>query len=170
MTKMKAPLTILFFLTLLFASCVTDESTPNEIEGTFYGTLSMESEGTKSYVRSEDAVAEIRKTGDFEVEVHCYSNSLDTIFRLNYFEHEENFKVCLTGSDFEDMYHTTFMGPMEMQNMHGTSQWMNHLQTMHEEEDTHFGEFHSADNSFEYTFLMGDSLPNMHFKGHRDQN
>lgn len=153
-------------LIFLFLSCETNDQDQDLVEGTFYGNLSIQNEGTKSYLQSEDAVAEIRKIGDYEVEVHCYSNSLDTIFRLNYFEHEENFKVCLTGSDFEDMYHTQYTGPMEMQNMHGTSQWMNHLQTMHEEEDTHFGEFHSAEKSFEYTFLMDhSSLPNMHFIG-----
>lgn len=168
MMKKTSVIAILSFI-FFSLSCETNDQDRDLVEGTFHGTLSMENEGTKSYTQTEEAIAEIKKTGEFEIEVHCYSNSLDTIFRLNYFEHEENFKVCLTGSDFEDMYHTSFTGPMEMQNMHGASQWMNHLRTMHTQEDIHFGEFLRENKSFEYTFLMDhSSLPNMHFIGYRE--
>lgn len=161
----------LLSMTLLLFSCESDESAQNEIEGTYYGTIVFELENSKNYNQTEDAVAEVRITGDHELEIHCSSTTLDTIFRLNYFEHGDDFKVCLTGDDFVNMYHTPFTRPMEMQNMHGASQWMNHLQTMHTQEDIHFGEFLSENNSFEYTFLMDHSrLPNMHFSGYRNRN
>jgi hypothetical protein len=162
----------LFILTFLFISCETDEPAPNEIEGTYYGSITFESELSKSNTQTHDAFAQVRITGDHEVEVHCSSTGLDTIFRLNYFEHEGNYKVCLTGDAFEEMYHMPYSGPMSMGMMHSGSEWMNHLNAMHMEGDNHYGEFNSNHQSFEYLFTMEEnsSLPNMHFKGYRDSN
>ncbi|MFD2516930.1 hypothetical protein [Salinimicrobium flavum] len=163
-----------FSLILFLFSCETDEPAPYQIEGTYYGTLSTVDGPSKISAKTEDAVAVIRKTGNQEVEVHCYSSEFDTIFRLNYFQHEEAFKVCLTGSDFTAMYHMPYSQPMGMGmgRMHSGSEWMNHLSTMHQEGDPHFGEFNPGNHSFEYHFLMeqSNSSSNLKFRGYRDKN
>ena len=166
-----APLVVLLSIILLTISCETKEPEPYQIEGTYYGTISTENQVTKSYTETKDAVAQVRLTGDHELEIYCTSIDLDTIFRLNYFEHEEYFKVCYTGNDFEEMYHRPYSRPMEMGMMRSGSEWMNHLSTMHEDGDHHYGEFNSNKHSFEYTFLMeSGSSPNLQFIGYKEIN
>lgn len=159
-------------LTLLTISCETEDPAPNNIEGTYYGILSTVDDVKRAPAITQDAVAVIRKTGDQEIEVHCYSSDFDTIFRLNYFQHEERFKTCLTGSAFEEMYHMPYARPMGMGMGHNGSDWMNHLSTMHQEGDTHYGEFDPMNHSFEHYFLMeqSNSFLNLYFSGRRNRN
>lgn len=168
MKKIK-PLVVLLSLIIISISCETNDPAPNQVEGTYYGTLSIENQVTKISSYTKDAVAQVKITGDHELEVHCTSTDLDTIFRLNYFEHEENFKVCFTGDDFENMYHRAYSRPREMGMMNSGSEWMNHLNTMHEAGDLHYGEFNSNNQSFEYLFLM-ESGSHLQFMGYRGRN
>lgn len=170
--KRLAKLIAFYLPALLFTSCDSSEPVRDEIEGTYYGTLTSGISGSQSTV-GENSVAVIRKTGPREVEVHCYSNEFDTIFRLNYFEHEERFKVCATGPAFEMMYNMPYAQPMGMgPGMHAGSEWNYHLKTMHRPEDHHFGEFNTNDHSFRYLLVtkQNESDSNLQFIGYRDGN
>lgn len=166
-------LLLLFILFLLGVSCEPEDKDQDTIEGTYIGTLSVEDASRKSYTTTIEAVAQIEKIGVQELEIHCYSEKLDTIFRLNYFEYEDKFKVCLTGQDFENTYHAPYTRPMGNSMMHNSgSQWMQHLNSMHQEGDVHYGEFNTDTQAFEYYFFMdeGSSSPQMHFRGTRQKN
>ena len=162
---------LLFVFVLSAISCETNEPSRNEIEGTYYGTLTSDNSVSKFSTMAEEAVAVIRKTGDQEVEVHCYSTEFDTIFRLNYFPHEGGFKVCTTGIDFEQMYHMPYSQPMGMGMRNSGTAWSDHLNSMHKEGDRHFGAFDPDNHSFEYYFLLEqENTSNLQFRGYRNKN
>lgn len=157
-------LPILFIL--LFSAC-EKQSIDESIEGVYEGVLTpvdIQSANT------ENAQANVTIVGDHLIEVHCYSESLDTIFQLNYYKNYDEYMVCLTGEDFLNMYgHNLYhqnMGPGMMRN---NTEWMYHLEYQHASGDEHFGKFNMADHSFEYLFEPNDQNHTMrlHFRGFR---
>ena len=107
--KIKIDLLIVSVIIILgFTSCDKSEKTVtnNSIEGTYVGTLT--NEGLKSangiIPGNTSATADVTKTGDREIEVHCFSDELDTTFMLDYYENNDSMMVCLTGDNFEEMY------------------------------------------------------------------
>jgi len=164
---MKTTLKLLVAIALItgIASCEKSEETPldNTIEGTYTGTLT--SEGLKSaagvIAGSTSATADVTKTGDGEIEVHCYSDELDTIFMLDYFDNHDSVMVCLTGDAFEEMYgHMMGEGHMGGGMMgdinNGETEWQHHMDDEHQSGDEHFGGFDMSNHTFGYRFQMTD--------------
>ncbi|WP_456376030.1 hypothetical protein [Lutibacter sp.] len=60
-----------------------------------------------------------------EIQVHCYNDNFDTTLMLDLFRDNEDIKVCLTGSDFEEMY-GYMEGNREMNEgmMENANEWM----------------------------------------------
>ena len=148
-----------------FAACDKAEViTPdNSVEGRYVGTLSTE--GLKSAAglttESTNATADVTLTGDNQIEVHCYSDELDTTFMLNYYENHDSVMVCLTGNAFEEMYgHMLGHGHMEggMMNdiQNGETEWEHHMFDEHQTGDEHFGGFDTMNHTFGYRFQMMD--------------
>ena len=55
-------------------------------------------------LENDHGTAEVKMMGDNQIEVHCFGEVLDTTFMLDYYEHNDSVMVCLTGSDFSNMY------------------------------------------------------------------
>lgn len=147
---------------LSFISCEQSETEPEaSLKGTYVGTLTaVNSEITTS----EPAVADVKLVDEGLLKIHCYSTDFDTLIMLNYYQHEDQYKLCATGEDFEHMYeHSLSNQHMEQGMMMNETEWMYHLGQEHSESDEHFGEFGMKDHSFEYMFLDGEH--NLQFQG-----
>ncbi len=159
-------------LLVLFTACKKEETNESIFEGIYEGTLTgSQIKSTEGAAESKPATTEITIIGENEILVHCYSDSFDTTFVLNYYHHNDSTYVCYNGDDFEEMYGHMLgdghMGGM-MDDMHdGETEWMHHMSEEHDDGDQHFGGFDMANHSFSYTFQMNksDSSENLHFQG-----
>lgn len=164
MKKLKTFWLIALLLPLLF-SCSEEDSPDLSIEGSYIGYLKPVNIQALS---PEMAQADVNINEDHLLEIHCYSESLDTIFRLNYYKDHDDYFVCLTGEDFEHEYgHEMSHANMPSNMMGYASEWMYHLENEHQQGDEHFGGFHMQDHSFEYFFQMmdGDHDYQLQFQG-----
>jgi hypothetical protein len=177
--KLKRSLGVLAGLILLVLTACNKSELPsdNTIEGTYVGTLTAD--GLKSasgtLLGSSAATADITKSGDGQIEVHCYGDVLDTTFMLNYYDNHDSVMVCLTGDNFEEMYghmlgsgHT--MGGMMGDITNGETEWMHHMDDEHDHDDEHFGGFNMGNHTFSYTFRMmdGDNPYSLMFHGSKE--
>jgi hypothetical protein len=150
--------------TIVFTACnKSEQPTDNSIDGTYTGTLTAESlkSATGVISGSSNATADVTKTGEGEIEVHCYSDELDTTFMLDYFDNHDSVMVCLTGDDFEHMYgHMLGQGHMGGGMMgdinNGETEWEHHMDDEHQPGDEHFGGFDTMNHTFGYRFQMND--------------
>ncbi|RUT79604.1 hypothetical protein [Ancylomarina longa] len=147
----------------------------NDLDGTYIGTLTSVDLGqTKSFNTTSDAVAEITSMGD-QIEVHCYGGDLDTTYMLNYYQNKDSVMVCITGTDFENMYGhmlggNHMSGGMMSDKNNNETEWMHHLNDEHQAGDEHFGGFNMSQHTFDYTFHFtdGNSNTQMKFSGVRN--
>ena len=137
---------------LLFACEKNDDLNSRDVSGTYVGTI------TGDFKSSESATTTVINIGD-QIEIHCYSENFNTTIRLDVYDSEGNVMVCLTGEDFEDMY-GHMMGEGNMP--HNGTEWMQHLNNDHQEDDEHFG-FFNMQHQFDFTFQMSDG--DFHFQG-----
>lgn len=155
MKKITFPL--IAILMLLIASCEKQETEEASLEGVYKGYITVLE--TPS-INPEIAEAEVNIIGDHLLEVHCYSESLDTIFRLNYYKNKDEYLVCLTGKNFLHMYgHSPNLKHMSSNMMGYNTEWMYHLATEHTATDEHFGKFGMMDHSFQYIFQPNQQHP-----------
>jgi hypothetical protein len=177
MKKIKLIIATALSVVVLAACEKSDDVSVQEIEGTYVGTLTgFDNAKSETGVNTnEAAIAEIRKTGNELIEVHLYSDGMDTTFVLNYYEHNNNTLVCLNGDDFENMYghmlgqgHTSggMMGDMQ----DGETEWTHHLSDEHQDGDEHFGGFEMQTHSFGYQLNMTDGTNsyNLKFQGKKE--
>lgn len=153
----------------------SDDLSVPTIEGTYKGSLAYDSNLKSTLgdgIGSSDATAEISDLGDGQIEVHCFSEILDTTFVLNYYEDNNMVMVCLDGAAFESTYgHMMGMGGMHGDNNHNgetmhnnnSSEWNDHMNRDHNDGDEHFGGFNMTDHTFDYT--MQTELGDYHFQG-----
>lgn len=161
-----------FIATLAIYGCnKSDDSTDNSIEGTYAGTLTTKS-ATGTITGSSSATAEISKTGETLIQVHCFGTGIDTTFVLNYYDDNDSVFVCLTGIDFQNTYghmmgQGHMMGGMMGDIKPGQTQWQHHMADEHKPGDVHFGGFNMMDHSFGYTFhkYVGGNHMIMEFEG-----
>ena len=148
----------------LFSCENSDDLNPNEIEGTYKGTIITDISSKFSTSKTENsATAVVRKVGD-KIEVHCYDGDFDTTVMLETYHDNDNIMVCLTGNDFENMYgHMLGQGHMNGNMQNNGTEWMQHLNFEHQEGDEHFGSFDMQHHSFNYTFMLDDM--EYHFQG-----
>lgn len=153
----------LILVALGFVACNKSEETfpDNSIEGRYVGTLT--NEGLKSVTGvmpvKTNATTDVTKSVDNRIEVHCYSDELDTTFMLDYYDNNDSVMVCLDGEAFKEMYghmlgqgHMSggMMGDLTM----GETEWMHHLSDEHQPSDEHFGGFDMTNHTFGYRFQM----------------
>lgn len=154
MKKIILPFTVLMLLVL---ACEKQESEEISIEGVYKGYITpLQSQS----FTSEVAEAEVSIIGDHLLEIHCYSESLDTLLHLNYYKNNNEYMVCFTGEDFLHMYgHSMNFQHMPSNMMGYETEWMYHLATEHIATDEHFGKFGMMNNSFEYFFQPDQHHP-----------
>jgi hypothetical protein len=165
---------IMFFL----AACEkSEEPLVNVIEGTYVGTLTnygVSNDATGMGIET-NAIAEITKIGNEIIELHMYSDELDTTMMLNYYQNRDSVEVCFTGDEFENVYgHMLGQGHMsggmmgDIQN--DETEWMHHLNDEHQNGDEHFGGFNMQDHTFGYRFnnIEGGISNYMTFEGKKE--
>ncbi|WP_340111667.1 hypothetical protein [Maribellus mangrovi] len=162
-----------------FIACNQNDETllDNSIEGTYTGTLTSGLKSASSiFPGSTDATAVVTKSGDDLIEVHCFTDEMDTTFMLNYYENNDSVMVCLTGGAFGEMY-GHMLGQGHMGGMMGDigpnqTEWRHHLSDEHKQGDEHFGGFDRMNHSFGYTFDMveGNDHYGVHFEGTKTSN
>ncbi|MGM1056652.1 MAG: hypothetical protein ACQEWG_12255 [Bacteroidota bacterium] len=171
MKKIKLIIATALGVVVLAACEKSDDVSVQEIEGTYVGTLTgFDNAKSETGLNTDEAaIAEIRKTGNELIEVHLYSDGMDTTFVLNHYEHNNSVLVCLVGDDFENMYghmlgqghrNGGMMGDMR----NGETEWMHHLSDEHQEEDEHFGGFEMQTHTFGYRLNMMDGNTPYHLK------
>lgn len=164
--KMRNLITILIVTVIVtFISCEnSDDLNPNNIEGTYIGTLLTDISSKSSVTKTENsATAVVRKIGD-KIEVHCYDGNFDITVLLDTYIDNDNIMVCLTGNDFDLMYgHMLGQGHMNGNMQNTGTEWMQHLNQEHQASDEHFGGFDMQHHSFSYTFMLDDM--EYHFQG-----
>lgn len=172
MEKVTKFLAVAFLVTMVIAGCSkTDDLTDNSIEGTYTGTLTTKSV-TGTITGNSSATAEIAKTGENLIQVHCYGTGIDTTFMLNYYDDSDSVFVCLTGTDFQNNYghmigQGHMMGGMMGDIKPGQTQWQHHMDDEHKPGDVHYGGFNMMSNTFSYTFHKreGNNHVIMNFEG-----
>ena len=178
---MKKNVNILLVIALLagFMACNKTEDTPidDSIEGTYTGTLTPDLKSAQGTIPgSSDATAVITKSGNELIEVHCFTEEMDTTFMLNYYENNDSVMVCLTGDAFGEMYGHMLgqghMGGMMGDIGSGETEWQHHMSDEHQPGDEHFGGFDRMNHSFGYTFDMmeGSDHYSVHFEGTKTSN
>jgi len=163
------------FVWLGFTSCeTTTVQQKNTIDGKYIGyfstSSSLKSAQADSQVGGPDT-AVVTLMGDQQIEVHCYGETLDTTFILDYYENNDSVMVCLTGDDFTTMYgHMLGEGHMSGGMMgdinQGENQWMHHLEDEHHSGDEHFGGFDMNEQSFTYSLRMEEESTPYYLKFH----
>lgn len=139
---------------LLFSSCDKQESLNDSLEGVYEGYLNPVDFQSAN---PEKAQANVTIIGDHLIQVRCYSETLDTVFHLNYYKHYNEYMVCLTGDNFFHRYgHPLYHENMSPGMMGNNTEWMYHLEQQHSDADEHFGRFSMTDHSFEYLFEAND--------------
>ncbi|MCY1721084.1 hypothetical protein OU798_12070 [Prolixibacteraceae bacterium Z1-6] len=171
----KAKLFLVVAVIIGLAACnKTEEPIDNSIEGTYVGTLTVNGlkSASETMQGSTSATADVTKTGDGQIEVHCYNDDIDTTFMLNYFDNHDSIMVCLNGDDFEHMYGHMYgqghMGGGMMGDItNGETEWQHHMDDEHKDGDEHFGGFDPMNHTFGYRFRMfeGDTSYMLNFQG-----
>jgi hypothetical protein len=172
MKKMKSFGMMMILVAIVFTACNNDdENSENTIEGTYSGILTNKS-ATGTIIGTGNATADISKTSDGLIQVHCFGTGIDTTFMLNYFPDNDSVFVCLTGNDFRDTYghmmgQGHMMGGMMGDIKPGQTQWQHHMADEHKPGDIHYGGFDMMNHSFGYTFHKnnGSSHMIMNFEG-----
>ena len=155
-------------LSILFTACNNnDDLVYSDVVGAYKGTLTTNIAGKSISSKSNNSATAIVTMVGNEIEVHCYSDDFDITIMLNLYEDGDMVNTCLTGTDFSTMYgHMMGQSNMNgnMQNM--DSEWMQHLNNEHQDNDEHYGSFNMKNNSFDYTFKM--ETGDFHFQGNKN--
>lgn len=158
-----------------FTSCEkSDEIVSDGIEGVYTGTFSISNSLKSSALdglENDLGTAEVNMMGDNRIEVHCFGEALDTTFMLDYYEHNDSVMVCLTGSDFSNMYghglgEGHMSGGMMGDRNGGDTEWIHHMDDEHVSGDEHFGGFNMDASSFTYSFRMIEGSTPHYLKFH----
>ena len=150
-----------FLLSFLIIACNdTNDMELDGVSGTYVGTINGIGLSKSSDAKSQNTfTAEVKLRGN-QLEVNCFGPELNEQFMLDYYEHNGNYMVCLTGDDYKSLYgseHGMASGN-HMNGMQGSgSPWMNHLNTAHNSNENHFnGEFNLNHHTFICTFSWND--------------
>ena len=166
---------VVIVASVIMMSCeknkVTDSS---DIIGTYQGTLTSSAtlKSTSFTPVSEASTAVISDAGDGQIQLHCFGEDFDTTMVLDYFNNNDSIMICLTDSDFENIYGHTYghmSGGMMGSFSNSNSEWMQHMETEHQDGDVHFGGFDMINHTFHYSFgMMDQSSPYyMNFQGQK---
>ena len=157
----------LFLITIvifLFSCEKSDDINNNDITGTYAGTLTSSLTNRSSNSESiKPATVVVSSIGN-QIQVHCFAENFDTTVMLDIYDHNDNVMVCLTGEEFENMYgHMLGQDNMNSHMQNNGTNWMQHLNNEHQDDDEHFGNFDMQHHTFNYTFRMNNG--DFHFEG-----
>lgn len=126
-----------------------------DVVGTYNGTLT-----TSNLKALSNATVDVTKSGDNELEIHCYGDEIDTIIIQRLFEDGNMIQVCSTGNEFLNEYGHEMLNQSQhhdmMNDANGLS-WAHHKEEEHSANDEHYGGFDIGNHTFSYTFEMKDN-------------
>ncbi|MCF6364816.1 MAG: hypothetical protein L3J35_01295 [Bacteroidales bacterium] len=139
-----------------------------DIVGSYTGTVTSNNKAGVS-----DATADITRTDDNQIEIHCYGSEIDTTFIQRLFEDGDMIQMCTVGNDFYNEYGHDMTDQSEHHNMMKDSEgmsWAHHMDEEHENGDEHYGLYNSNSNVFTYTFkiMSGNTSYTAEFFGERN--
>ena len=165
-------------IAILAACSKKDEPVADQsIEGNYVGTLTASSlKSTSGAITGHvSATSTVSQINDSMVEVHCFSDDLDTTFMLNYFNDNDSVIVCMNDSAFEEMYdemmgHGGMMGGMMggwTNRQSGETDWQYFRNNYPQAGTLQMGGFDRMNHSFGYQFEMmnGNTPYNLTFQG-----
>jgi len=148
----------MIIILVFMLSCQNEESNPvmsftESIVGTYKGTITKSGSGNVF-----EAMADVIKSDNNIVEIHCYSDLLDSAFVMEVFENGDSLALCNIGDDFTNQYGHSRMNEHHMMGNSGEKEnWKHHMDEEHDQDDDHFGGFNMNDHSFFYEFEMEDN-------------
>ena len=156
------------FVAILISSCNKDQNITNNkkyidnITGTYSGGFTSNVDQN-----SVPGTAVVTKSGNDELQIHCYGEFIDTSMIMNVYENGDSIMLCNTGKDFYNAYGYMGNGYHMMDMGMGESEWMHHLQDDHQAGDEHYGSFDMEHHTFHYAFRMmnGDAEYMLNFDG-----
>lgn len=147
-----------FLLSMIMVSCAKNNLNSrgylNEVSGTYKGQFIS----TDTNYQGIQATADISKTENDQLLIHCYGNPIDTSFLLDAFENGDSVMVCETGNDFYHEYGHSGNGYHMMDMRMGESEWMHHLHDNHQPGDIHYGGFDLKHHSFNYRLKIKNGI------------
>jgi len=158
----------MIIISVFMLSCQKEDGTnlvlnlTESVIGSYKGTITDSGSGNV-YV----ATADVIKSDNSIVEVHCYSDVLDSTFVMEVFENGDTIMVCSVGGDFAKLYGHSRMNEHHMMGNANGQDWGHHMDEEHDQDDEHFGGFNMNDLSFYYDFEMEDNHGDftLEFKG-----
>lgn len=135
---------------LIISSCQNAANDENYqyIAGSYIGSFTPENKSPFQ------GTVDVTAAKNNQIEIHCYSELLDTTFMMDAYEYGDSIILCATGTDFYNEY-SQMRGASHTMDMHGDqSQWMHHLNDEHGEGDEHYGSFDMQNHTFNYVFRM----------------
>ncbi len=146
----------MIMISMFMLSCQKEGETgildlTKSVVGTYKGTLTDGVTGNVS-----KAMADVIKSDNSIVEIHCYSDDFDSTFVMEVFENGDSLMLCNVGNDFINRYGHPRMNEHHMMGNSNGQDWRHHMDEEHEQDDEHFGGFNMRDHSFSYRFETGD--------------
>lgn len=152
---------------ILIISCNKEETSPDgtnlsNLEGNYSGEFT-----TGASVNGIAGTANVIKTDDNQLLIHCYGDSVDTTFVMDVFDNGDSVMVCDTVEDLNAPYGMMGSGNHMMDRGSDESEWMLHMQYDPNAAKEHYGSFDMTHHSFQYSFnrMEGDSIYTMNFYG-----
>lgn len=168
MKKLSLISIVIVLTVVFFNSCEREKAVPDltvDVIGKYVGDLiDSETKITKS------ATVDVAKSGENEVEIHCYGEFMDTTFVMDLYENADSIMVCFSDEDsFFNQYGHHMSGSHHMMGDNDGYNWMHHMNDEHENGDEHFGGFDTNMHTFNYLFRVGTvpSLKEFHFIGNK---
>jgi hypothetical protein len=147
-----------------------DSNIAEQTIGTYSGNLINSASGL-----SQPATLTVNAKNDSVITMHCVANGFDTTVTLRLYENNDKISVCYTGDDFREKYgHHLDNNDFSHSKPEGWNNnwchdhncwsngdewnaWTNHLNTQHNQNDAHFGDFNLKDKTCSYKFLLGSN-------------
>lgn len=166
MNKLSLISLVIIAAALFFGSCEKENAAPDltvEVVGKYIGDLT-----DKQTLTTKSATVDVVKSGDNTVEIHCYSEWMDTTLIMDLYENADSIMVCFSNDeDFYNQYGHHLSENHNMMNRSADYGWMDHKNEEHDNSDKHFGGFDTDMHTFNYLFNVQseNNLKEMHFEG-----
>jgi hypothetical protein len=154
----------ILLLTFNWACQENEDDNSFDVTGVYNGTYTIESEySSKSLSIVKNASVTIKKTGN-QLQAYCLGDEIEKEFTMDYFEHHEEIRVCLNGTEYFHLYghqHGERMnsGSGMHHNMNPDTSWERHLNAMHPVGEVHHNNgFNSQNNTFRCTFSWNGKI------------
>ena len=149
---------------------ITPVKLANKVAGTYNGNITNTATN-----QTKPATVTVTAVNDSVVSIHCVADGFEQTHTLRLYDNNDKVMVCYTGQEFEGEYghhlddETDFCNnqPDGWENdwcMNNncwyqgddSNAWTNHMNTQHDQNDVHYGDFEPGNNACNYDFKVVD--------------